>query len=54
MIWYEIHHSVAQGTWDVYKVTNNGQCYRLCKVLKTETAVRNFSKTHWVRRRTEA
>lgn len=53
MIWYEVHYSPAKGTWDVYKVTGNGQTYALCKVFKTEAGARNFGKKHWVRRWTE-
>lgn len=50
MNWYEIYHSPTKGTWDVYKVTGNGQCYQLCKVLKTEAGARGFAKKHWVKR----
>lgn len=54
MNWYEIQHIKATGMWNVYKVTENGQCYQLCKVLKTEAGARGFAKKHWVRRWTES
>ena len=50
MNWYEIYHSPNKGTWDIYKVTENGGCYQLCKVLKTESGAQSFAKKHWVRR----
>lgn len=54
MIWYEVHYSPTRGTWDVYKVTGNGQSYVLYKIFKTETGARNFGKKHWVRRWAES
>ena len=50
MNWYEIHYSACSNTWDVYKVTDNGQNYELYKVFKTETGAQGFAKKHWVRR----
>ena len=50
MNWYEIYHNASKGTWDVYKVTSNGQSYQLCKVLKTEKGAQGFAKKHWVKR----
>ncbi len=50
MNWYEVHYSAFRNTWDVYKVTGNGQSYELCKVFKTEAGARNFAKKHWVKR----
>ena len=47
MIWYEVYHGEF---WDVYKVTENGRCYTMHKRFKTEAAVRNFAKKHWVRK----
>lgn len=48
MIWYEIYRGSNQ--WDVYKMTDNGQCYMLFKVFKTEQGARNFAKKHRVKR----
>lgn len=48
MIWYEIYR--GSNRWDVYKVTGNGQCYTLFKVLKTEKSAKNFASKHWVKR----
>ena len=50
MNWYEIYYSAVRGTWDVYRVTGNGQSYQLCKVYKTEAGARSFAKKHWVRK----
>lgn len=48
MNWFEIHN--YHGVWNVYKVTENGQCYTLFKQFKTEAGAKTFAKKHWVRR----
>ena len=53
MNWFEIYHNPAKGTWDVYRVTGNGQTWTLYKVLRTETGAKNFARKHWVNRWTE-
>ena len=50
MIWYEVYYSASRGTWDVYKVTGNGQNYTMFKIFKTEQSAKNFAKKHWVKR----
>ena len=50
MNWYEVMYSASRKTWDVYKVTGNGQTYTLFKVFKTEKGARTFASKHWVRR----
>lgn len=49
MIYYVAYKS--RDGWDIYKVTENGQCYTMFKRVKTEKAVDNFAKTHWVKKR---
>lgn len=50
MNWFEVSYNEKAGLWWIYKVTGNGQCYTLFKTFKTEQAVKNFAKKHWVRR----
>lgn len=45
-MWFEVYEN--GNSWQVYKVTENS--YTLFKTFKTEKAVRNFAKTHWVKR----
>lgn len=49
MVWYEVHYNKAVGQYWIYKVTGNGTSYVLFKVLKTEAAVKNFGKKHWLK-----
>lgn len=49
MIWY-VAYACSEG-WEIYKVTNNGQTYTRYKVIKTQKALDNFSRTHWLRKR---
>ncbi len=50
MSWFEVSYNKNTGTWQIYKVTANGQNYVLFKVCKTEQAAKNFARKHWVKR----
>jgi hypothetical protein len=50
MNWYEVYSGV--NGWDVYKVTDNGQCYQLVYRAKTQKGAEGWvkRKNGWLRR----
>ena len=50
MTWYKIYNGV--NGWDVYKVTDNGQCYQRVYCAKTKKGAEGYvrRKNGWLRR----
>ena len=50
MNWYEVYSGI--NGWDVYKVTDNGQCYQLVYRAKTQKGAEGWvkRKNGWLRR----
>ena len=50
MNWYQIYQGI--NGWDVYHVTNNGQCYQLVYRARTEKGAEGYvrRKNGWLRR----